>query len=355
MLQSPFPPLKSPADAYSLATGMPPSLPNINLQPKTSPNVHSGPTISARSQPAYSTPSLRWSALTTRDPSSANAFIYGVRSTGCYCLPTCPARLARRANVVFFDDTAQAERAGYRACKRCKPDRMYRKRGQLQSQSSSSASELGTGNNNSPSTAVDDGTREDASLDPDDVWTKIRLAVRLVRESALNGTAVTLSQLSKEVGLSKWHLHRVFKRLQGVTPREMAESIQNKNNGLQSAVPDVPDLPVLSCDKTTDLQLIGDDGPGYDFSSWPATSMVDPHMFLTTPSMDDGLTPERWLDDPFYDPTLFTVDRGTYADGDVEGLLNVLFPELYQEKTTLGMHFDWFDVSHEGADFESAC
>src|SRR5687767_13437916 len=63
----------------------------------------------------------RWRAIVNRDP-SVNSFVYAVRTTRIYCRPSCPARLARRANVEFYDSPAQAEKAGYRSCKRCKPE-----------------------------------------------------------------------------------------------------------------------------------------------------------------------------------------------------------------------------------------
>ncbi|KAE8152622.1 metal binding domain of Ada-domain-containing protein [Aspergillus avenaceus] len=64
----------------------------------------------------------RWLALTQRAPSSHSSFLYGVKSTKIYCRPTCSARLARRANVVFYDTVEQARRDGFRPCKRCEPD-----------------------------------------------------------------------------------------------------------------------------------------------------------------------------------------------------------------------------------------
>ena len=64
----------------------------------------------------------RWLALTHRTPSSHSSFLYAVKSTKIYCRPTCSARLARRANVEFYDTEDQARRDGFRPCKRCKPD-----------------------------------------------------------------------------------------------------------------------------------------------------------------------------------------------------------------------------------------
>src|ERR687888_499359 len=58
---------------------------------------------------------LRWQALVARDPGAAGA--------GVYCRPTCASRLPRRANVRFFDSPSDAEEAGYRACRRCRPER----------------------------------------------------------------------------------------------------------------------------------------------------------------------------------------------------------------------------------------
>ena len=64
----------------------------------------------------------RWSAISQRDPAAHCSFLYGVKTTKIYCRPTCTARLARRANVVYYDTTEQAQRDGFRACQRCKPD-----------------------------------------------------------------------------------------------------------------------------------------------------------------------------------------------------------------------------------------
>src|SRR3954454_1247516 len=64
----------------------------------------------------------RWAAVVRRDRAADGAFYYAVRTTGVYCRPSCAARLARRENVEFHDSPADAERAGFRACKRCRPD-----------------------------------------------------------------------------------------------------------------------------------------------------------------------------------------------------------------------------------------
>src|SRR4030088_857238 len=64
----------------------------------------------------------RWALVRARDLRADGAFFYSVRTTGVYCRPSCAARPARPENVAFHADAAAAERAGFRACKRCKPD-----------------------------------------------------------------------------------------------------------------------------------------------------------------------------------------------------------------------------------------
>jgi methylphosphotriester-DNA--protein-cysteine methyltransferase len=73
--------------------------------------------------PATTTQSQKWHALTTRTAHPCLLpFYYGVLATKIYCRPTCTARLARRANIVYFSCPSDAVSSGYRACKRCRPD-----------------------------------------------------------------------------------------------------------------------------------------------------------------------------------------------------------------------------------------
>ncbi len=66
---------------------------------------------------------VRWAAVEGRDEAAVGLFFYAVRTTGIYCLPTCPSRRPLRRNVVFFGTVAEAAAAGFRACRRCWPDR----------------------------------------------------------------------------------------------------------------------------------------------------------------------------------------------------------------------------------------
>src|SRR5688572_29631717 len=64
----------------------------------------------------------RWAAVAARDKAADGRFVYSVASTGVYCRPSCPSRLANPRNVAFHDTAAQAQAAGFRPCKRCRPD-----------------------------------------------------------------------------------------------------------------------------------------------------------------------------------------------------------------------------------------
>jgi AraC family transcriptional regulator of adaptative response/methylated-DNA-[protein]-cysteine methyltransferase len=123
-----------------------------------------------------------WAALEKRDGAAAGRFFYGVRTTGVYCRPGCTSRLPLRRNTVFFETTAAAEEAGLRACKRCRPTE--------------------------PSMA----SRH---------LTAIEKACALLRTS---DTIPSLGELADAACISRFHFHRVFKQITGVTPREYARS-----------------------------------------------------------------------------------------------------------------------------------
>ncbi|KAL8738316.1 MAG: hypothetical protein Q9181_000859 [Wetmoreana brouardii] len=136
------------------------------------------PRSTTRPSPFQSSHS-RWLALTHRVPSSHSSFFYGVISTKIYCRPTCSARLARRANVVFYDTKDQARRDGFRPCKRCEPD----------------------------NTAFVGEVKE-----------LVARTIALLRikkdDSTMKGS---LKELAKEVGVTPSYLCRVFKKEMGVT------------------------------------------------------------------------------------------------------------------------------------------
>src|SRR6058998_3543781 len=63
----------------------------------------------------------KWSAVLARDARVDEVFVVGVRTTGIYCKPSCPSKHPFRENVQFFSGPDEAEKAGFRACKRCRP------------------------------------------------------------------------------------------------------------------------------------------------------------------------------------------------------------------------------------------
>jgi AraC family transcriptional regulator of adaptative response/methylated-DNA-[protein]-cysteine methyltransferase len=71
--------------------------------------------------PQFSSDKARWRALLDKDERADAVFRYSVKTTGIYCRPSCPSRLPKRENVTFHSSTEAAEKAGFRACKRCDP------------------------------------------------------------------------------------------------------------------------------------------------------------------------------------------------------------------------------------------
>ncbi len=132
----------------------------------------------------------QWQQVMARDARQDGRFVFAVRTTGIYCRPSCPSRRPRRDSVEFFADPQQAERAGYRACLRCKPTEI-----------------------SSHAQAV---TR----------------ARRLLDEAE---GVLTLAELGKRVGVSPFHLQRLFKRATGLSPREYqsARRMQQVKHGLR--------------------------------------------------------------------------------------------------------------------------
>ena len=116
--------------------------------------------------------------------------------------------------MTFYDTAQQAQTAGFRACKRCKPDQPRRR----------SRSTAGILDPTPPSASKSTSA---SATEQENVTSKIDRAVQLVQRSAAEAKILSLARLSEEVGLSKWHLLRVFRKDQGVTPREMADMLIN--------------------------------------------------------------------------------------------------------------------------------
>src|SRR5215470_15493117 len=111
----------------------------------------------------------RWSAVIARDAAADGKFFYSVKTTGVYCRPSCAARTARPENVAFYATAADAERAGFRPCKRCRPNQTSR-----------------------------------AQLNAE-------VVAQLCRFIESAETPPTLDDLANREGLRAFHLHRLFK------------------------------------------------------------------------------------------------------------------------------------------------
>ena len=122
----------------------------------------------------------RWAAVVRRDRAADGHFFYSVRTTGIYCRPSCGARLPNRENVEFHDTLAEAETAGFRPCKRCLPG----------------------------AAAVEDRHAE--------------LAARACRMIDSGKYSSDLGTLAQALGVSPFHLQRLFKKTIGITPKQYA-------------------------------------------------------------------------------------------------------------------------------------
>jgi AraC family transcriptional regulator of adaptative response/methylated-DNA-[protein]-cysteine methyltransferase len=132
-----------------------------------------------------------WRGVLARDLRCDGHFVFAVRTTGVYCRPSCPSRRPRRDRVVFFPGARQAEQAGFRPCRRCRPD-------------------LPGNDHRAPAL--------------------LARACRVMSECAEE--PLSLAQLSARVGVGPRHLLRLFRRWLGVTPKQFADA--RRLGGLKS-------------------------------------------------------------------------------------------------------------------------
>lgn len=147
--------------------------------------AHRDPMAKARRSPMADEDRL-YAAVEARDKSYDGTFVYSVATTGVYCRPSCPSRHARRENMAFHASGVEAEAAGFRPCKRCKPN-----------------------------AASPDAEHAD----------RVAKACRMIEEAE---EPPTLDALATAVGLSPYHFHRIFKSITGVTPKAYALAHRQK-------------------------------------------------------------------------------------------------------------------------------
>ncbi len=124
--------------------------------------------------------SAQLAAIRARDPAADGQFFYSVATTGVYCYPSCAARPALRQNIAFHPTREHAAGAGFRPCRRCRPDLPPR------------------------------AAREAA------------LVARACRLIDMAEDAPSLTDLARALGVSPYHFHRLFRRVAGVTPKAYA-------------------------------------------------------------------------------------------------------------------------------------
>ena len=143
-----------------------------------------------------------WQAVLERDASMDGVFVMGVKSTGIYCKPSCPARKPRRDRAVFFAGPAEAEAAGFRACLRCRPS----------------------------------GHQPATDAEPDEQNLLVERARRYIEDDLGDDAPLTLAAIGAHVGASPYHLQRVFTKVMGVSPRRYADTVrlQRLKEGLRA-------------------------------------------------------------------------------------------------------------------------
>lgn len=195
--------------------------------------------------------------MATRDPNANGHFFYSVKSTQIYCRPTCPARLARRANISFQKTIAEAEALGFRACKRCRPN-------------------------------VENEDPQDKA---------VAKAMGFIEETVKKGDAknLKLHDLAKKVGLTPRYFHKIFKDKTGTTPREYTNIVAAQHSG---------------CSPTSGSEASPSNVENFDWSTFDISER-DLYQFDSNPALADDfmaqaakITAAGFGDNPMYEPEL---------------------------------------------------
>lgn len=167
----------------------------------------------------------RWHAVRTRDSRESGRFVYAVKTTGIFCRPGCSSRLPNQENTQFFDTPAAAVEAGYRPCKRCRPE----------------------------STPV--------SRDLIDALT------RTCRQILSSAEPMSLGEMAEGVNMSSGHFHKMFKKVTGITPKEFNSTVQAES--FLKALDDGRDI-------TEAIYEAGYSGPGRAYEQLKKQTVITP-------------------------------------------------------------------------------
>lgn len=243
--------------------------------------------------------------MATRDPNANGHFFYSVKSTQIYCRPTCPARLARRANISFQKTIAEAEALGFRACKRCRPN-------------------------------VENEDPQDKA---------VAKAMGFIEEAAREGEAknLKLHDLAKKVGLTPRYFHKIFKDKTGTTPREYTNIVAAQHSSFSP----------VSTSEASPSQVENFDWQTFDISAYPSWQFDSNPVQLSATGFGEAsieeLPMQLWAESPEShnsdtDSTLSFEQLSSF------GRLDTGLVEFGQYQTTKHVPMDtMFDFDHNMA------
>ena len=130
----------------------------------------------------------RWRAVESKNREFDGAFYFAVQTTGIFCRPSCPSKVAKRQNVSFFITPAEAEKAGFRACMRCKPKEEYF---------------------------------------PGPPAELVIKAFQILRSGEMD--VPTIEELCGQLQVSTGHLQKTFKTILGLSPKEIVDMMRIEN------------------------------------------------------------------------------------------------------------------------------
>ena len=244
-----------------------------------------------RAVPTPDVSSQRWEAVLRKDREWDGEFVYAVRTTGIYCRPSCPAKPAKRANVAFFETGFDAAAAGYRACKRCKPDGI---------------------------------ALEHRHCD---------IVEAACRRIAASEAPVSVIALAAEAGVSTCYFHRLFKAVVGVTPKDFYRALLRRKAAACLAAADSVTAAIYEAGYSSSSRFY--EGAGADLGMTPQDFLKGAEGMIIRYTIAPCPMGAMILAASDRGPCAIEIDRN--AD-DLVGLLRQRFPKAQIERA--GAEFD---------------